>query len=116
MTATKKTIRVNLTSGNFAVAITGRRGYRTDYACGNGITEALNTLVTRCETREEAEAICAALNDSQPSEKPGCMIDCHEVVAYRKTDYIGRQNRERGQTRDCDRQCAHTHGDVITIG
>lgn len=115
MTATKS-FRVNLTSGKFAIAITGRRGFRTDFAVGNGITESLNTLVTRCDSREVAEALCAALNESQPSVRPGVVIDCYDVMPYRKTDYIGRQNRSRGQTRDCDRQCAHTHGEVISIG
>lgn len=113
MNATKtKTIRINLTKGAYAVRVSYRTDGRRDFACGDGIVNATSTLVTRCDTREEAEEIAELLNDSQP--RTG-LRDVHEAVKYSRNDYIGKQNIQRGQTRDCDRQCAHTDGDVVTI-
>lgn len=97
----------NYASGKWAVAVVGMRGWRTDFALGDGITAALQSLWTRCETREEAEALALRLNDAQPGVLPGSpLVFVFEAMKYNKLDYIGSQNRNLGQTRDCDRRLA----------
>ena len=103
-----KTINQNVTSGKWAVAQVGWRGWRRDAAMGDGITSALNALLTRCETKEEAVALAAELNDEQPPVRAGSNdVPVYEARPYRKADYIGRQAREQNQSRDCDRRIIH---------
>ena len=98
-------MNANLSSGRYAVACVGSRQWMSSAAIGDGVTSATSALVTRCKTRVEAERIAAELNASQPTLLPGQGFAwVFEAVPYRHTDYIGRQNRERGQTRDCDRR------------
>lgn len=98
----------NLSSGKWAVAISGMRGWCNDMALGNGITEAMHALVGRYQTKDEAEAEAKKLNDAQPAVMPGSpSVHVFEARKYDPTDYIGRQNLERGQNRDCDRRIAN---------
>ena len=102
------TINQNVTSGKWAVAIVGYKGWRRDAAIGDGITSALNALITRCETKAEAEELAAALNAEQPSILPGSPdVPVYEARRYAKSDYIGRQAREQNGNRDCDRRIVH---------
>ena len=95
----------NVSSGRYAVALVGFRGWRRDSAIGDGITAATMALVTRTETQAEADRLAAELNDAQPGVLPGSPdVPRYEAGRYNKTDYIGQQNRDRGQTRDCDRR------------
>lgn len=95
----------NLSSGRWAVACVGMRGWMQDMAIGDGITSALQSLFTRCETREEAEKLAEELNEAEPGVMPGSpSVFVFEAMPYKKTDYIGSQNRDRGQTRDVDRR------------
>lgn len=97
----------NTKSGKWAVAIVGRREWRQRCGIGDGITAATMSLVTRCETREAAEALADELNDLEPGEMPGgASAWIFEAVPYVKTDYIGDQNIRRFQTRDVDRRIA----------
>lgn len=98
-------INQNLTSGKWAVAIVGYKGWCQSMAIGDGITSALNALITRCETKVEAVELAAALNAEQPSILPGrpC-VPVYEARRYAKSDYIGRQAREQNGNRDCDRR------------
>lgn len=101
-------INQNVTSGKWAVAMTGYKGWHRESAIGDGITAALNALVTRCETKAEAEAIAAELNAAQPSVMPGSQdVPVYEACKYNKADYIGRQAREQNGNRDCDRRIIH---------
>jgi len=61
---------INPDRGPWAVALVGYRGWDRDMAIGDGITQALNALVSRHATKEEAEAAAKALNDSQPAVWP----------------------------------------------
>lgn len=102
------TIRQNVTSGKWAVAITGWRGWRRDAAIGDGITSATAALVTRCETKAEAVELAAALNGEQPTILPGTPdVPVYEARRYNKSDYIGRQARLQNGNRDCDRRIVH---------
>lgn len=97
----------NYSSGKWAVAVVGMRGWGSDYALGDGITAALQSLWTRCQTPEEAEGLARRLNDAEPAVLPGSpMVFVFECLPYNKLDYIGSQNRNRDQTRDCDRRLA----------
>lgn len=101
-------IQQNVTSGKWAVAMVGYRGWRRDSALGDGITSALNALLTRCETRQEAEELAASLNAEQPSVLPGLKdVPVYDARLYAKADYIGRQAREQNGNRDCDRRIIH---------
>ncbi len=101
-------IKQNVTSGKWAVAIVGYRGWMRDSAIGDGITSALNALVTRCETKKEAEILAAALNAEQPAILPGSQdVPVYEARLYAKSDYIGRQAREHNGNRDADRRVVH---------
>jgi hypothetical protein len=87
------------------VAIVGYKGWRRDAAIGDGITGALNALVTRTATKEEAERLADELNADQPSIMPGTPdVPVYEVRRYVKSDYISRQAREQNGNRDCDRR------------
>jgi hypothetical protein len=95
----------NLSSGRYAVACVGSRQWMRESAIGDGITAATMALVTRCETHETAREIAQALNDAQPAILPGQGFAwVYEAVLYRRNDYIGQQNIDREQTRDCDRR------------
>ena len=97
----------NLDSGRFAVAIVGSRQWMSSAAIGDGITTATMALVTRCDSRAEAERIAGEENAKQPAILPGQGFAwVYAAVPYRRSDYIGRQNRERGQNRNCDRRIA----------
>ncbi len=101
-------IRQNVTSGKWAVAMVGHKGWRRDAAIGDGITAALNALLTRCDTKEEAERLAAELNDAQPAVLPGSQdVPVYEARRYAKTDYLSRQAREQNGGRDCDRCIIH---------
>ena len=106
MSKTSKTSKpANLSTGRYAVALVGYRGWGRDSAIGDGITAATMALVTRCETMAEAEDIAQTRNDAQPGIMPGSQdIPVFEAVKYQKLDYIGSQNAGCGQTRDCDRR------------
>lgn len=102
------TIRQNVTSGKWAVAIVGYRGWMRDAAIGDGITSALNALITRCGTAAEAHELADALNAEQPAILPGSPdVPVYEARRYAKSDYIGRQAREQNGSRDCDRRIVH---------
>ena len=102
------TIKQNVTSGKWAVAMVGYRGWMRDSAIGDGITSALNALLTRCETQQEAEELAASLNAEQPSVMPGSNdVPVYEARRYAKSDYIGRQARDLNGNRDCDRRIVH---------
>ena len=95
----------NITSGKWAVALVGYKGWRRDSAIGDGITSALNALVTRCETREQAEAIVSELAARLPAIMPGSQdVPEYEVRLYRKADYISAQARQYNGNRDADRR------------
>lgn len=98
----------NLTSGRWAVAVVGRQEWMRRSAIGDGVTSATMSLVTRCETKQEAEELADRLNDLEPGVMPqsGSSAWIFEAVPYKKTDYISGQNVRRSQTRDCDRQIA----------
>lgn len=97
----------NLSSGRWAVALVGWRQWRQDAAAGDGITTALHALVGRYDTREEAEAEAARLNDAQPGTPPGApSVPEFDARPYRVDDYLSRQQREQGQRRACDRRIA----------
>lgn len=94
--------------GMWAVAITGQRQWGRDSAIGDGITSATMSLVTRCETREEADRMVEELTDLQPGLLPGSgSAWVFSAVKYCRTDYIGQQNIDRSQTRNCDRRIAN---------
>ena len=97
----------NLTSGSWAVAISGMRGWCQDMAYGDGITTAFHALVERYVTRVQAVAEADRLNAMQPAVMPGgSSVMVFEARRYRRADYIGSQNLARGQDRDCDRRIA----------
>lgn len=99
----------NLSSGKWAVAVVGLRGWMRESALGDGITNALNALVTRMGTRQEAEAVAAKLNSATMAILPGGSDVCvYESRPYRRADYIGSQQLANGQNRDCDRRIADT--------
>jgi len=98
-------IKQNLTSGQWAVAMTGYRGWRRTSALGDGITSAHNALITRCESRAEAEQLAARLNDG-PSMMPGQPdVPEYDARRYRRDDYLSRQSLRFG-SRDIDRRIA----------
>lgn len=98
-------IKQNVTSGRYAVAIVGYRGWRRDAAIGDGITSALNALVTRCQTKAEALALAGELNAAQPAIMPGSQdVPVYECRKYDRADYLSRQAREQNGNRDCDRR------------
>jgi len=100
-------LRRNLSSGRWAVAIVGSEQWMSSAAIGDGITSATAALLTRCKTKAEAEAIAAAANDLEPGLLPGQGFRwVYQALPYRRDDYIGSQNRQRGQRRDCDRRIA----------
>lgn len=100
------TITQNLTTGRYAVALVGYRGWRRDSAIGDGITSATSALVTRCATKAEAAAIARDLNDAQPCVMPGSQdVPVYQALAYHRTDYLSRQDRDNGN-RDVDRRIA----------
>ena len=103
-----KSITQNLSRGKYAVAIIGRVTWERDEAIGDGITTASMSLVTRCETLEQAKSLAAELNDLEPGVMPGSGgAWVFEAVPYRRNDYIGQQNIDRSQTRDVDRRVAN---------
>jgi hypothetical protein len=105
MTAT--TSKQNLTSGKYAVALVGYRGWGRDSAIGDGIKAALRALVTRCGTMAEAEAMAARLNEAQPLVLPGSQdVPVYEARRYHRDDYISRQDLAQAGGRDCDRRIA----------
>ncbi len=90
--------------GRWAVAITGSRQWRFSAAIGDGITSATASLLTRCETEEEAEAIADAANDLQPSLLPGQGFAwVYQAMPYRIEDYLSQQSQRNGR-RKCDRR------------
>lgn len=94
----------NITSGKWAVAIVGYKGWRRDSAIGDGITSAQCALVTRCESRQQAEAIVAEMTATLPAVLPGSHdVPEYAVRAYRRTDYLSRQDLRNG-SRDADRR------------
>ena len=94
----------NITSGKWAVAIVGYKGWRRDSAIGDGITSAQCALVTRCESREQAEAIVAEMTAELPGVMPGDPeVPEYEARVYRRTDYLSRQDLRNG-SRDADRR------------
>jgi hypothetical protein len=96
----------NVTSGRWAVAIVGMKGWCRDSAIGDGITRATKALVTRCQSKKEAEELAQKWNDAQPGIMPGSQdVFVYEAVAYSKADYISQQDQRNGM-RDCDRQIA----------
>ena len=100
----KTEIKQQLHTGRYAVALVGYKGWRRDSAIGDGITLALHALVTRCNTREQAEAIVAELNAPLPRVTPGGQdVPEYAVRLYRTTDYLSRQARLNGD-RDADRR------------
>jgi len=75
-------------------------------AIGDGITSATASLVTRVDTRTEAEAIAAAANDLQPGLLPGNGFAwVYAAVPYRIEDYLNQQAQQNGR-RKCDRRIA----------
>lgn len=103
--ALHKSIRVNVSSGRWAVACIGSKQWMSEAAIGDGITSATSSLVTRCETREEAESLAEKMNDLEPGILPGQGFAwVFAAVKYSKSDYIGSQNWDRNQRRDCDRR------------
>lgn len=97
------TLNQNLTSGRWAVAIVGYREWRRESAIGDGITSALSALVTRCDSREEAEALAASLNAEQPAILPGTpAVPEYAAVQFDRSRFIGRQAREQNGIRSCD--------------
>lgn len=113
---TTRTILQNVTTGRYAVAMVGYRGWRRDSAIGDGITSALNALVARCATMAEAEEIAEAMNAEQPHAMPGSKdVPVYEARKYAKSDYIGRQAREQNGNRDADRRVIHYPDDSFTI-
>jgi len=102
------TIKQNVTSGRWAVAMVGWSGWHRTAAIGDGITTARSALLTRCETQEEATSLAAALNAEQPAVRAGSNdVPVYKAVPYRKLDYLGKQAVQRHQTRDCDRNIIH---------
>lgn len=100
------TIQQNLSTGRYAVALVGYRGWRRDSAIGDGITSATSALVTRCRTKAEAVRIAAELNESQPSVMAGSPdVPVYQALPYRRDDYLSRQDRANG-SRDVDRRIA----------
>jgi|ERR1700753_3218564 len=98
-------VKVNLSKGNWAVAVTGMKGWRNDFAIGDGITKALNALVTRTETESEARDLARLLNSAQPEIRPGGQsVFVYEAMEYQKESYLSRQ--DLGLGRDCDRRIA----------
>lgn len=94
----------NITSGKWAVALVGYKGWRRDSAIGDGITSAQCALVTRCESRQHAEAIVAEMTAKLPAVLPGSQdVPEYAVRAYRRTDYLSRQDLRNG-SRDADRR------------
>jgi hypothetical protein len=102
------TIKQNVNSGKWAVAMVGYKGWRRDAAIGDGITSALSALVTRCDTKAEAEQIAAELNAAQPAILPGTPdVPVYAAQRYAKRDYLSRQAYEQNGNRDCDRRIIH---------
>ncbi len=94
----------NITTGKWAVALVGYQGWRRDSAIGDGITSAQCALVTRCESRQQAEAIVAEMTATLPTVLPGSQdVPEYAVRAYRRTDYLSRQDLRNG-SRDADRR------------
>lgn len=84
----------NTASGRWAVAFDGIDQWRCSMAIGDGITKASMALVTRTETKAEAERIAERLRDMQPGLMPGrgaAYSVC--VVRYCRRDYVSRQDR-----------------------
>lgn len=95
-----------LNRGRWAVAIASSKQWRSSAAIGDGITSAAVALVTRCETRQDAEAIAAAANDLQPGLMPGQGFAwVYEAVRYDIADYLSQQAQRNGR-RNCDRRIA----------
>lgn len=97
----------NIDNGRWAVAIVGSKQWMSEAAIGDGITTATMSLVTRCQSKAEAEELADKLNDLEPGLLPGQGFAwVFAAVKYTKTDYISRQNVQRGQIRNCDRRIA----------
>lgn len=91
-------LSVELDRGPWAVAVTGSRQWMSNAAIGDGITSATAALVTRCETREEAEAIADAANDLQPGLLPGKGFAwVYTAMEYDITDYLSQQDQRNGR-------------------
>lgn len=98
----------NLDKGRWAVAIVGMRGWRRDGVIGDGITAALNALLTRCSSKAEAVRLAQAWNDAQPGVLPGSPdVFVYEARPYRCSDYIGSQELHRHGARECARRIAN---------
>lgn len=90
--------------GRWAVACVSYRQWMCTMAIGDGITKATASLLTRCGTRKEAEAIVARIAELTPGVLPGSP-GVYEYVAipYDRDDYLCENVRKFGR-RNCDRQ------------
>lgn len=94
----------NVSRGKYAVAQTGWRGWRNSALIGDGITLAINALLTRCDTMADANRIAAEMNALHKEPRPGSpSIPVYAAKKYVKTDYLSRQDRRNGD-RDCDQR------------
>ena len=117
MQVTTTPVQQNISSGRWAVAWSGYAGWRETALIGDGITSATACLVTRCSTRQAAEALAAALNAAQPEVLPGSFsVPTFDARRYRKRDYIGRQAWEQNGQRDCDRRIMRSEDDHLHRG
>jgi hypothetical protein len=102
----RETIQINLGSGKYAIALVAYAGWDHDSAIGDGITSAMNALVTRVATRELADQLADALNDAQPVLRPGSSnVPVYAAIKYDIADYLSRQDERNGK-RPVDRQIA----------
>lgn len=109
--------RQNITSGRWAVAWIGMRGWRRYAAIGDGITRATACLVTRCGAKAEAQALAEALNDAQPGVLPGDPdVPAFECRPYVQRDYIADQAWNQNGQRDCDRRIMSVNDDHLHRG
>lgn len=104
--ALRRRTRINTGSGKYAVAMTGYRGWQNNMAIGDGITSAQSALITRCETRAEAQKLAEELNDLQASVLPGSdSVPSYSAMPYDITDYLSADALRNGH-RNADRRIA----------
>lgn len=96
-------ISQNVSSGHYAVALTGYRGWHRDSAIGDGITSATAALVTRCDSKAEAEAVAEEMNAQHAEPRPGSQdVPVYDARPYVRDDYMSRQAKQNN--RSCDRR------------
>ena len=81
----------------WALAVVGMRGWRTDGAIGDGITKASWALVSRHSTEHGARAEMSRREAAQTPILPGSASQPeYAVVPYRMSDYLAREDRRNG--------------------